>query len=70
MHISFAPITESVSELGQLLCLNHAHYVANSILIVLTPLIEIELLHSYASVTERETWLQVLHVFLICILCA
>lgn len=53
IHISFAHITGSASELGRLLCFNHAHYVDNYILIILTLLIEIELFHNYASVTER-----------------
>lgn len=70
MRVSFEHISESASELGRLLCFNHAHYVNNSIPIILTLLIEMELFHNYASVTERETWPQVLYVFLIYILCA
>lgn len=70
MHSSFAHTTGSASELGSLSHFNHAHYVDNSILVILTLLIEIELFHNYASVTERETWPQVLYVLLIYILCA
>lgn len=70
MRLSFAHITESASELGRLLRFNHAHYIDNSILIILTLLIEIELFHNYASVTERGTWPQVLYIFLISVLCA
>lgn len=70
MPISFTPTRDSASELGRLLCFNHVHYVDNSILSILTLLIEIELFHNYASVTERGTWPQVLYIFLIYILYA
>lgn len=70
MFISFPHIKEVALKLVQLLCFNHALYVGNSILIILTLLIKTELFHNYASVTERRTWPQVLYIFLIYILCA
>lgn len=70
MPIAFTHTRDSASELGRLLCFNHADYVDNSILSVLTLLIEIELFHNYESLTERGTWPQVLYVFLIYILYA
>lgn len=70
MYISFPHVKEAASELAQLLCFNHALYVDNSILIILTLLIKTELFHNYASVTERRTWPQVLYIFLIYILFA
>lgn len=60
MRFSSAHVTPSASLLGQLLGFNHAHYVDNFILIILTLLNEIELFHNYATVTERGTWPQVL----------
>lgn len=48
MLISFAHFPKSASELGWLLCFNHAHYVDNFVLIILTLLIEIELFHNYS----------------------
>lgn len=70
MRFSSAHVAPPASQPGQLLGFNHAHYVDNFTLIVLTPLIELELFHNYASVTERGTWPQVLYVFFICTLCA